>query len=71
MKNHETHWVEIYNRGKGYNFRLISKSNLGVSVIFSSRQGYEKLAECLKMIKKYCVADVEVIKINEYYRIKK
>lgn len=68
-KSNDKVWVEIYNRGKGFNFRLIEKSNLKANIIFSSRQGYEKLAECLKMIKKYCVADVEVIKINKYYRV--
>lgn len=69
MKN-EKHYVEIYNRGKGFNFRMIEESNLGKKVIFSTRQCYTKLAECLKMAKRYCVADTEVIKINKYYRIK-
>jgi hypothetical protein len=68
MKN-EKHFIEVYNRGKGFNFRMIEESNLGKKIIFSTRQCYANMSECIKMAKKYCVANTEIVKLVKYYRI--
>lgn len=64
--------VEVYNRGNGFNFRLIVKSNLKDNVIFSTRQCYEHKAEALKIAGKikYEGEQPPITVLKKYYRIK-
>jgi len=63
--------IEVYNRGKGFNFRLIVDDNLGRNIIFGSNQQYENYSECLKIAKKITYAGVkpEIVKLAKYYRL--
>jgi len=65
--------IEIYNRGSGFNFRLVVKDNLGTNAIASTRQGYSKLAECKNIASKITYAGIkpEIKVLKAYYRIKK
>lgn len=65
--------IEIYNRGSGFNFRLVVEDNLGTNVIVSTRQGYSKLAECKHIAGKltYDGKKPEIKILKAYYRIKR
>lgn len=65
--------IEIYNRGNGFNFRLVVEDNLGANAIASTRQGYSKLAECKNIASKITYAGIkpEIKVLKAYYRMKK
>lgn len=60
-------FIEIYNRGKGFNFRLVEESNFGKKIIISNRQGYENKKECRRIAGKY-LPNISIVEIS-YYRL--